>query len=137
MKKYALLALALLFSIISEEASAQAIGPIYCSQAFSYDSAAIQTLRGIIGISGSKAYICGFDATGGTGQSIQLVTGTGTNCGTNTQNLTPAFQAPAFISIGGGGQTWEGLGPVPPLVDVCIKTTAAVSTQVLLYFNQQ
>jgi hypothetical protein len=67
----------------------------------------------VAAVSGKSVYACHFSATfGGTSPTITFTQGTGTNCGTNTVNLTGAF-APApngtELELGFGGTLFTPL----------------------------
>lgn len=64
--------------------------------------------------------------------SFQLVSGTGTNCGTNTTSVQPAIYVPASDERSIGAQ----LGPLPQYnlpsgYDLCLAVSAAVSSAVV------
>jgi hypothetical protein len=78
--------------------------------------------------SAQKIYVTAWNViAAGTG-TIKLVYGTGTNCGTGTADLTPAYSLVAQAGIATG----TGLGPVlfvPAGNALCVTTSAAVGMQ--------
>src|SRR5262249_23706765 len=73
------------------------VGPpnqVLCNQFINFrgSGAAARIIRG----AGKPVYICGWHVTSpsATTTTFQLPTGTGTNCGTNTVNVTPALNVP-------------------------------------------
>lgn len=130
-----LLALAALFAL-SLPARAGDAGPVWCTQAVSYDSAAIQTLKVITGTTGDSVYICGWDSNNTATGTFQLVSGTGANCVTNQAVLTPVWTFPASGSFVVDGAIWKGI-KVDKNIDVCVKTTIAVGTQLQIHYNQK
>lgn len=131
--KAKILALAL-FALLCHllPANAQQVGPVYCSQSAFFDGTGPQRL--VTGTQGNRIFICGYDITGSAPAIIQLKTGTGTNCGNGTANLTPAWNVVAGAS-NFGNANFVGIGPVPPLIDVCV--TSAPGAQIMLYYSQQ
>ena len=115
-------------------AHAQMTGPIYCSQSASLDVAA-GTNRILIAGS-SPIFICGMDVSNSAAGTIQIKTGTGSNCGTGTANVTPAFSFVAGPSKFGWGN-FVGLGVGATGLDICMTTTGAANTQIEIYFARQ
>lgn len=114
-----------------EPLSAQQMGAIYCSQSAQFSGTGPQRL---IQGAGSGAFVCGYDVTAAAAGTIQLNTGTGTNCGTGTQPLTPLWNIVAGAA-NFGGSPYTGVAFVPPNVDLCV--TAAPAAQIMLYFARQ
>src|SRR6516165_3671987 len=89
------LALALALSFVESVAHAQVSGPpsaLYCNQSFVVSAGATAMTQVVAPVAGRAIHICGFDVNAGAAAgTFQLSTGTGTNCGTNTVNITPAF----------------------------------------------
>lgn len=113
-------------------AKAQQTGSVYCSQSAIFDGTGQN--RVIIGVNANRIFICGYDVTSPTAQIVQLKTGTGSNCGTGTANLSPAWNIGVGTSNFGFGN-FAGIGPVPPLIDVCF--TSAATAEITIYYSQQ
>ena len=115
-----------------------------CGQSAFYDAAAsgatqlVPPPAGNQTRTGNTIFICGYTfATAGT-VNIGLVYGTGTNCGTGTTKITPAYQfiatASAIAGIVDGGSVFRGLS-VPAGNNLCINTSAGVAVQAMVYFD--
>ena len=61
----------------------------------------------------------------GTAQTVKLVTGTGTNCGTGTADLTHAIQFTA--SVGNWDHVYETALVAPAASAICVLPSAATS----------
>lgn len=110
-------------------------GPIYCNQSAIYDASTNGATRLITAKTNKQVLICGFALFGGGTANVGLVTGTGTNCGTGQANVTPQFPLTAQVGVSDQAAAWRGL-QVASGVDVCIKTSAGVAVQGVVYFNQ-
>lgn len=111
-------------------------GLVSCTQSVSYDSAAAQTLKVITGTTGDSIYICGWASNNTATGTWQLVSGTGANCVTNQAVLTPVWTFPSALSFVVDGAFWKGI-KVDKNLDVCVKTTQPVGTQLQLQYNQK
>lgn len=73
----------------------QASGPpaaIFCNKSFVVSAGATAITQIVALVSGQAIHICGYDINAGAAAgTFQLTVGTGSNCGTNTTNVTPAF----------------------------------------------
>lgn len=132
--KAKILALALFAALFCHAfpAPAQQIGPVYCSQSAFVSGTGQQ--RAIIGTQGNKVYICGYDGSSAGVATVQLKTGTGSNCATPIATLTPVWNLVAGMS-NFGNANFMGIGPIPPLVDVCVDF-AATTGSVQIYYSQ-
>jgi len=130
-----LLVAALLVAGLCSPAFAQLSGPIYCNQSSIYDAATNGTTRLITAKTNKQVLICGFVLFGGGTANVGLVSGTGTNCGTNQANVTPKFPLAAQSGVSDQAAAWRGL-QVSSGLDICIKTSAGVAVQGVIYFNQ-
>lgn len=87
---------------------------------------------------GNTIFICGYAITTSVGNvNVGLVYGTGTNCGTGTTKITPAWQFSAVTGIGGivdGGSVFRGL-VVPAGNNLCINANTGVAVQAIVYFD--
>jgi hypothetical protein len=76
-------------------AQAQVSGPpaaLYCNQSFVVSAGATALTQAVAPVAGRAIHLCGYDLNAGAAAgTFQLSVGTGTNCGTNTANVTPAF----------------------------------------------
>lgn len=117
-------------------AKAQQIGAIYCSQALQYDASTNGNTRIATSATGRTIYVCGFVFGAAAAVNVSLVYGTGTNCGTGTTQLTPAFQFTAAGFLSNPGDVYRGIN-VPNGQDLCVKTSAGVAVQALVNITQQ
>ncbi len=126
---------ALLVAGLCSPAFAQLTGPIYCNQSAAYDAATNGATRLITAKTNKQVLICGFVLFGGGTANVGFVSGTGTNCGTGQANVTPQFALTAQSGVSDQAAAWRGL-QVGSGLDICIKTSAGVAVQGVLYFNQ-
>ncbi len=134
---YGLALIALAAVVISQQpppARAQQVGPIYCSQSAFVSGTG--RLKVITGTQGNKIYICGYDTSASAAATIQLKSGAGANCtSAPVVNLTPNWDLVAGVSNFGSGN-FAGIGPVPPLLDVCVDFLATTGS-IEIYYSQQ
>lgn len=133
-----ILALALtLFALLIQPAPAQQIDPIYCAAAATYDASTNGSTRIITSPADNarRTYICDISINiGATATNVQLKSGTGTNCGTNTANVTPNFVLPIAGQYQDMSGVWRGL-VVPVNQDTCIVTSAGNPVQAIIYYT--
>jgi hypothetical protein len=84
---------------------------------------------------GNGIYVCGFALWSAGTTSVKLVYGTGTNCGTGTVILTPAFQLATSTGINDTSPFFRGLS-VPPGNALCLNSSAAIAVQAVVYYYQ-
>lgn len=116
--------------------AAKADGGIACDRAAIYDASTNGATKLITGATKTKVYICGFVMFGGGTANVSLKTGTGTNCGTGTAALTPAFNLVAQAKVDDQSAYWRGL-VADIATDVCINTSAGVAVQAIVYYTQR
>lgn len=132
MNRILLAALALL--ILAAPVHAQS-GPVFCNQVAVYDASTNGATQLIAAPGGSaKVFICGYTIFAGGTASVSLVSGTGTNCGTGQGVITPAFNLTAQTKVEDSSPNWRGL-LAPATSAVCIKTTAGVAVQAIVYYS--
>jgi hypothetical protein len=133
MRLVALLFAALL-SAIPRPAHAQI--PISCTSTALYDASTNGTTQLVAAITNARIYVCGFVFWSAGTANVQLQQGTGTNCGTGTVNMTPAFR---FAGTSGVGVTslgnYQGLSTTLSQA-LCINSSAGVAVQAIVYFAQ-
>jgi hypothetical protein len=109
-----------------------------CNQSVPYDASTNGATKIVSGNSTQQIYPCGFAFLGSAGSvNVDFVYGTGTNCGTGTQKITPAFQ----LTTSAAGMVdhlpvYTGLPVAPVGNDVCINTSAGVAVQAIFYYAQ-
>jgi hypothetical protein len=134
----ALLPLSLLLSaalLLSGNRSAVAQS-VDCRSSVVYDAATNGSTRLIVGVKTQSVFICGYNLFGGGTATVKLVTGTGTACATDEVAITPAYSLVAQASVPDSSPFWRGLFAAPGL-DVCIKTSAGVAIQAIVYYVQK
>jgi hypothetical protein len=85
---------ALVLCLAATVAQAQVSGPppLYCNRSFVVSAGATAITQAVAPVAGQAVHLCGFDINAGAAAgTFQLSVGTGTNCGTGTLNVTPAF----------------------------------------------
>lgn len=116
-----------------------------CTQAFAiddckataiYDASTNGSTVLITGQSTRSVYICGYTIFAGGTASVSLVRGTGTTCATGETKLTPAYNLTAQTQVNDTAATWRGM-QAGISQDVCIKTTAGVAVQAILFYSQE
>jgi hypothetical protein len=141
-KSQAALLLAL-FCLWAEPAFSQQAGAqqVYCGRSFTVSAGATAITQAVAGVTGQTIAVCGYDINAGAAAgTFQLTVGTGTNCGTNTLNITPAF------SLGINGQMTSRLPtafystpiPVPPAAgySLCYTITGTGPINALVTYHQ-
>jgi hypothetical protein len=83
---------------------------------------------------GNTIFICGFTIGASAAVNVGLVYGTGTNCGTGTTKITPAFQFIAAGFLVDDPGNFNGLS-VPAGNNLCINASGAVAVQAIIYYD--
>lgn len=115
------------------------VGPAHaldCTQSTFYDASTSGATKLISGIATQRVFICGYTLVGGGTATVKFETGTGTNCATNETAITPAYTMVSGTVIPDNPGVFAGLVAGPAL-DFCIKTSAGVAIQALIYYKQQ
>jgi hypothetical protein len=132
-----LLSLSLL--LLTAGAQAQGINQpgeaILCNTTAQYAASTSGLTKVITGVTGKRTYICGFVIQGGGAVNVGLSTGTGTNCATGTAAITPAFVLASGTVVADTSPYFRGLGAAAA-TDVCVSSSGAVASQVLVYYGQ-
>lgn len=132
----ALLAVGLL--LLSWGASAQVPQTgevVHCNAAAQYAASTSGLTRIITGVAGKITYICGYNIHGGGAVNVGLSVGTGTNCATGTAAITPAFVLASGTDVSDSSSFHRGLGAAAS-TDVCVSSSGAVASQVVVYYGQ-
>jgi hypothetical protein len=112
--------------------NAPAYTPIQCNAAAQYSSSVAGTTQIVAAVTGRAIYLCGWDVSAAAGSTLQIAYGTGTNCGTGTTNITPAF---APTNTNDSSPFFRGL-QAPLSQALCIVQTGAVAVQALVFYGQ-
>jgi hypothetical protein len=86
--------------------------------------------------SGKVVYICGYTIIAAGTVNVQFNGGTGSNCGSGTANLTPAYELTAGTVIVDSSTITRGLQTASSAA-LCISTSAGVAVQAMIYYVQQ
>jgi hypothetical protein len=137
-----LIAGAMMFGLLLAMASpamAQGVSPnqmFGCNQSKFYDASTSGATKLVAGVAGKGIYVCGWNFLAGGTVNVSLVYGTGTNCGTGTTAITPAFQFTAQTADIDHLPVYTGITPVPTPNDLCINASAGVAVQAIVYYTQ-
>lgn len=121
--------------------SAAHADPVYQSQAYVCDRAA--TLAGTAGATQivatgatSQIYLCGFAFGATAAATVQFEYGTGTNCGTGTTIITPAFSLAANGVLVDHQSFYAGIPPVPNGNNLCVLVGGTGPAPGIVYYTQ-
>ena len=133
-----------LIAALSRASHATQIGPpnpalfAGCNQSAQYDASTNGATKIVSSNATQSIYPCGFVILQSANSvNVDFVYGTGTNCGTGTTKITPAFQL--TTSVGGVVDhlpVYTGLPIAPPSNDVCINVSAGDPVQAIFYYAQ-
>lgn len=89
----------------------------------------------VAGVAGQRVYVCGVVLTStGNAAGFRLVSGTGTNCGTDTANVTQLYQLPSGGSL---VNRIAFVGPPTPLDHaLCATVVGAGTINATVYWTQ-
>jgi hypothetical protein len=130
-------AFVLLVLLSATRALGQSIGPgpAYCAKSFFLSAGATAMTQQVAAVAGARVVVCGYVLNAGAGAgTFQLEYGTGTNCGTGTQALTPQW------SLGINGVLSNrgfGVGETTPVGSaLCYTITGTGPMNAVVYFDQ-
>lgn len=107
---------------------------INCNANQIYDQATNGSTKLVTKASNSRSiYVCGYGLFSNGTANVSLVYGTGTNCGTGTVSLTPAYRFTAQTGFVDPSPYYRGMN-VPAGNDLCISSSAAVAVQGVVYY---
>lgn len=107
--------------------------PTGCDKAVIYDASTNGATQ--IRAAGSVIQICGYTIWAAGTATVKLVYGTGTNCATGETAITPAFSLITQTGIVEASPYFRGMN-APSGNALCIKTSAGVAVQAIVYFSQ-
>lgn len=128
-----LLCLALILGGISPGHAQGSNLPTSCDKAKVYDASTNGSTQLVA--SGAVIQICGYTIWGGGTATVKLVYGTGVACATGETAITPAFSITAQTGIVEASPYFRGMN-APPGNALCIKTSAGVAVQAVIYYSQ-
>lgn len=108
---------------------------VRCNAVKLYDASTNGATVLVPGLGKNTAYICGFTLWAGGTATVKFEYGTGSACATGETAITPAFSLVAQTGLLDSSSAFRGL-TVPPGKDICIKTSAGVAVQALLFYKR-
>lgn len=109
--------------------------PTICVNTARFDAATAGNLEIVAARTGAKIYICGYTLWGGGTTTVQLLSGTGTNCATSQTVVTPGFQ----VAVGGGVMDSSPFNRGLITTEshaLCFRNASPVSAQGIIYYGQ-
>lgn len=108
---------------------------ISCDSSTTYDASTNGKTQ-LVGLTSSQnVYVCGYTIFAAGTVNVSLSSGTGTNCGTTSTNITPAFQLTAQTGAVDGSPFYRGL-KANASEELCLVTNAAVAVQAIVYYTK-
>lgn len=127
------LAISALF-LLAMMAAAHASDPIQCSNTALATTATGETQLVPLAL-GKKVYICGYVIEGTGADTVTLMQGTGSACGSTSQAISPAYVLAAQTVVPDTGVFWHGMNTTASQ-ELCVNATNA-NAQVIVYYQQQ
>lgn len=129
--------LALVALLLATPVAAQPVGPpnINCNKTFQVSQGAVALTQIVAGVAGQSISFCGWTINAGAAAgTAQLQYGTGSNCGTGTTVLTPAYS----LAINGvlNDHVAVAHASLPPANALCLVTTGTGPMQIMIYYGQ-
>lgn len=116
-------------------ASGVSTAVIGCDKSIVYDASTNGATQLVALQSSQIVYVCGYTIHAQAAVNVELDYGTGSNCVTGNTKMTPAFQLTAFDGAVDGSPFWRGLKNIASN-ELCIKTSAGVAVQAIVYYTQ-
>jgi hypothetical protein len=107
--------------------------PIQCDSTAIYDASTNGKTELKALTAGRTIYVCGYTIMASGTVSVSLVYGTGTACATGETPMTPPWQLTTQVGLVDGAPFSRGLKTASANA-LCIKTSAGVSTQAIVYY---
>jgi hypothetical protein len=118
------------------------VGYLNCDNTATYDASTNGSTQLVALTASQVIYVCGYQISSSSSSavSVNLRYGTGTNCATSPQNITPAYPLQAATSTGPIGLVvmtpgFTGLKTAASNA-LCINTNAAVSVQAIVWYTK-
>lgn len=122
-------------SAIPTTQSGVATALITCDKSITYDASTNGSTQLVALASGQKTYVCGYSILAAGTVNVELDYGTGTACATGNAKMTPAYQLTAQVGIVDGAPSYRGLATIASN-ELCLKTSAGVAVQAIVYYTQ-
>lgn len=110
-------------------------GQIGCGSSIVYDASTNGATQLVALSAGQKIYVCGYSILAAGTVNVELDYGTGTACATGNNKMTPAYQLTAQVGIVDGSPIYRGLSTAASN-ELCLKTSAGVAVQAVVYYTQ-
>lgn len=114
---------------------ATATGQIGCQSSIPYDASTNGSTQLVALASSQTVYVCGYMIWAAGTVNVELDYGTGTACATGNNKITPAFQLVAQSGAVDRSMVYQGLKTAASN-ELCIKTSAGVPVQAIVYYTQ-
>lgn len=109
--------------------------PIRCINSIVYDASTSGSTELVPLVTGRTIYVCGYVINSGGTVNVQLSYGTGTACVTGETKLTPAYNLTVGLRIQDPSPFHRGM-TTPVSNALCLKTSAGVAVQAIVYYSQ-
>jgi len=106
-----------------------------CNVAVTYDQSTLGSTQLVPLAAGQTIYICGYTIFSNGTANVEIDGGTGTACATGTVKIVPAYQFQAQSGISDQSSIYRGLRTAAGAA-LCIKSSAAVPVQAIIYYAQ-
>jgi hypothetical protein len=120
---------------LGSEGSGNLNGIIGCDSSVIYDASTSGSTQLVGLVSGKIIYVCGYGVFAAGTVNVELDYGTGSACVTGTQKIVPAFQLIAQTGVVDPSPFYRGLKTIASN-ELCIKTSAGIAVQAIVYYSQ-
>lgn len=111
------------------------VAQIGCNVAVTYDASTIGSTQLVPLAAGQTIYICGYSIFANGTAAVEIDSGTGSACATGTVKIVPAYQLQAQSGMSDQSPIYRGLKTAVSAA-LCIKSSAAVPVQAIIYYAQ-
>lgn len=131
----ALVSAALIVTAYGQGTSRHLTGMTACTASAVYDASTNGATQLVALAAGKTIYVCGYTLFSGGVANVSLVYGTGANCVTGQTAMTPAFQLGSQVGVDDASSYYRGMATAAGNA-LCIKTSAGVAVQALVFYTQ-
>jgi hypothetical protein len=110
-------------------------GFIGCDSNIVYDASTNGSTQLVALSGGTSIYVCAYSILAAGTVNVELDYGTGSNCGTGTTKITPAYQLTAQAGMVESSPFFNGM-KAPAGNALCAKTNAAIAVQIRVSYTQ-
>jgi len=124
---------AALAALTGSSAIPQGIGPqqFFCNRSAN-GAGAVGTTQIVAPIATQAVTFCGFEVTAAAAATFQIITGAGATCGTNTLNITAAYDLGALSGLTGTSRQVSGAQGA----GMCVIVTGTGPVHYTVYYAQ-